>query len=362
VNRVYPCCKRSHARRGMRRHDQGVPAGRTRKFLLLLGTVAAVSLAAPAAAGAGSANIAALQVAMSALGLYPHPIDGISGPWTQQAVRTFQAQRGLTVDGIAGPQTRAALGKRGKPSLGARPMRRGHRGWDVAALQFLLHKRGFAPGGFDGGFGPRTENAVRRYQTAAHLQVDGVAGPATLNSLRGNQVVTTQPSGPVRFFRPVPGPIGDRFGFIPPGRWHTGLDFPVPKGTPIHAGGVGVVSFAGLNTGGYGNLVVVTHRLGFESWYAHMSRIAASAGQRVSGGVTIGYVGSTGRSTGPHLHFEVRHFGTPVDPIPYLLGYLSARDRKLAPVGGKRRTCRPNADARKSRDTDPLTARLDRCP
>jgi Peptidase family M23/Putative peptidoglycan binding domain len=362
VNRVYPCCKRSHARRGMRRHDQGVPAGRTRKFLLLLGTVAAVSLAAPAAAGAGSANIAALQVAMSALGLYPHPIDGISGPWTQQAVRTFQAQRGLTVDGIAGPQTRAALGKRGKPSLGARPMRRGHRGWDVAALQFLLHKRGFAPGGFDGGFGPRTENAVRRYQTAAHLQVDGVAGPATLNSLRGNQVVTTQPSGPVRFFRPVPGPIGDRFGFIPPGRWHTGLDFPVPKGTPIHAGGVGVVSFAGLNTGGYGNLVVITHRLGFESWYAHMSRIAASAGQRVSGGVTIGYVGSTGRSTGPHLHFEVRHFGTPVDPIPYLLGYLSARDRKLAPVGGKRRTCRPNADARKSRDTDPLTARLDRCP
>jgi peptidoglycan hydrolase-like protein with peptidoglycan-binding domain len=339
-----------------------VPAGRTRKFLLLLGTIAAVSLAAPAAAGAGSANIAALQVAMNALGLYPHPIDGISGPWTQRAVRTFQAQRGLTVDGVAGPQTRAALGKRGRPKLGARPMRRGHRGWDVAALQFLLHQRGFGPGGFDGGFGPRTESAVRRYQAAARLQVDGVAGPATLNSLRGNQVVTTQPIGPVRFFQPVPGPIGDRFGFIPPGRWHTGLDFPVPKGTPIHAGGVGVVSFAGLNTGGYGNLVVITHRLGFESWYAHMSQITASAGQRVSGGVTIGYVGSTGRSTGPHLHFEVRHFGTPVDPTPYLLGYRSARDRKLTPAGGKRRKCRPNADARNSRDADPLTARLDRCP
>jgi hypothetical protein len=338
-----------------------VPARGTR-FLALLGAITAVLLAMPAGASAGSANVAALQVAMSALGLYPHPIDGITGPWTQRAVRTFQAQHGLTVDGIAGPQTRKALGKRGKPKLGARPMRRGHRGWDVAALQFLLSERGFGPGGFDGGFGPNTENAVRRFQAASHLQVDGVAGPATLDALRGNQVVTARPIGPVRFFRPVPGPIGDRFGFIPPGRWHTGLDFPASKGTPIHAGGVGVVSFAGLNTGGYGNLVVIRHRLGFESWYAHMSRIVASPGQSVSGGVTIGYVGSTGRSTGPHLHFEVRHFGTPVDPMPYLLGYLSVGDRKRAQASAKRRTCRPNADARTSRDTDPLTARLDRCP
>ena len=340
-----------------------MPAGGTRKLLTLFGAIAALLLAMPAAASAGSANVAALQVAMSALGLYPHPVDGITGPWTQEAVRKFQAQHGLTVDGIAGPETRRALGKRGKPNLGKRPMRRGHRGWDVAALQFLLNKRGFQPGGFDGGFGPNTENAVRRFQAAAHLRVDGIAGPATLNALRGKQVVTATPIGPVRFFRPVPGPITDGFGFIPPGRWHTGLDFPAPKGTPIHAGGVGVVSFAGLNTGGYGNLVVISHRLGFESWYAHMSRIAVSAGQPVSGGVTIGYVGSTGRSTGPHLHFEVRHFGSPVDPTPYLLGYLSARDRKQAHASAKkRRTCPPNADARKSRDTDPLTARLDRCP
>ncbi len=341
-----------------------MPAGAT-KFLALLGAIAAILLAAPAAASAGSANVAALQVAMSAVGLYPHPVDGITGPWTQQAVRTFQAQHGLTVDGVAGPQTRAALGKRGKPNLGKRPMHQGQRGWDVAALQFLLHTRGFEPGGFDGGFGRNTHNAVRRFQSAAHITVDGVAGPATLNALRGNQVVTATPIGPVRFFRPVPGLIGDRFGFIPPGRWHTGLDFPEPKGTPIHAGGVGTVSFAGFNTGGYGNLVVITHRLGFESWYAHMSRIAASVGQRVSGGVTIGYVGSTGHSTGPHLHFEVRHFGTPVDPTPYLLGYLSARERRLiakAHASGRHRKCRPNADARKGRDTDPLTARLDRCP
>lgn len=94
-----------------------------------------------------------------------------------------------------------------------------------------------------------------------------------------------------------------------------------------------MVSFAGYNTGGYGNLVVISHRLGFESWYAHQSRIAVSVGQPVSGGQTISYVGSTGHSTGPHLHFEVRH----------------------------RRKCRPNADAR-GRGADPVTARLDRCP
>ena len=205
---------------------------------------------------------------------------------------------------------------------------------------------------------------MRRYQGAVHIQVDGVAGPATVNALRNGPVITTStgsPHGPVRFFRPVPGQIGDRFGWIPPGRWHTGLDFPEPMGTPIHAGGVGVVSFAGHNTGGYGNLVVISHRLGFESWYAHQSRIAVSVGQSVSGGQTIGYVGSTGHSTGPHLHFEVRHFGTPVDPTPYLLGYRSARRARASRASRHRRKCRPNGDAR-GRRADPLTARLDRCP
>lgn len=334
----------------------GVPSGT--RYLALLGAIGAIALAAPATASAGSADIAALQVAMGALGLYPHTVDGISGPWTQSAVRTFQTQHGLAVDGIAGPRTRAALGRRGKPNLGARLLRSGKEGWDVAALQFLLHERGFEPGGFDGGFGPNTASAVRRYQAAAHLQVDGVAGPSTVNALRNGPVLTTgPPSSPVRFFRPVPGPIGDGFGWIPPGRLHTGLDFPEPMGTPIHAGGVGVVSFAGFNTGGYGNLVVISHRLGFESWYAHQSRFAVSVGQSVVGGQTIGYVGSTGHSTGPHLHFEVRHFGTPVDPTPYLLGYRSIG---RAPGAGRRK-CKPNADAR-GRRADPLTARLDRCP
>src|SRR3954452_23157286 len=261
-------------------------------------------LAVPASASAASADVAAAQVAMGAIGLYPHPVDGISGPWTQGAVRTFQSRHGLAVDGIAGPQTRAALGKRGKPNLGARPMREGKRGWDVAALQFLLHERGFEPGGFDGGFGPNTQNAVRRYQAAAGIGVDGVAGTGTLHALQGGRLVTSGgPAGPVRFFRPVPGAIGDGFGWIPPGRLHTGLDFPEPAGTPIHAGGVGVVSFAGYNSGGYGNLTVISHRLGFESWYAHQSRIIVSVGQSVSGGQTIGYHGADGAVARPPPHF-----------------------------------------------------------
>ena len=89
--------------------------------------------------------------------------------------------------------------------------------------------------------------------------------------------------------------------------------------------GRGRVSFAGWNSGGYGNLVVVDHRLGFESWYAHLSRISVYRGQRVVGGTTIGRVGSTGRATGPHLHFEVRRYGSPINPGPRLLRAAAAR-------------------------------------
>jgi murein DD-endopeptidase MepM/ murein hydrolase activator NlpD len=322
-----------------------------------LALVLATGLLVPATAHAGRADVAALQVAMRALGLYRSTVDGIVGPLTRNSVRTFQRRRGLQVDGIAGPRTRRALGRRGRPRLGSRVMRNGMSGWDVAALQFLLSSRGYGPGGFDGGFGPNTDAAVRRYQSAAGLAVDGVAGPATLRALRQRRVYSS--GDPVRFLRPISTSIGDGFGWVG-GRRHTGLDYPAAYGSRVGAAGRGHVVFAGWNSGGYGNLVVVKHRLGFESWYAHLSSIAVSPGQRVVGGNTIGYVGSTGRSTGPHLHFEVRHFGTPIDPVPRLLTAAAASSTPAK--RGRKLVCRPNADARRTKDADPAVARADRCP
>jgi peptidoglycan hydrolase-like protein with peptidoglycan-binding domain len=281
-------------------------------LVLVLG----VGLCLPAAADASRANVAALQVAMRALGLYGSTVDGIAGPLTRGAVRTYQRRHNLQVDGIAGPHTRHALGRRGGPRLGSRMMRQGKRGWDVAALQFLLASRGYGPGGFDGGFGPNTKAAVLRYQSATGLTADGIAGPATLRALRHRRVYSA-PGGPVSFLRPISASIGDGFGWVG-GRRHTGLDYPAAYGSRVGAAGRGQVVFAGWNSGGYGNLVVIRHRLSFESWYAHLSSIAVSPGQSVVGGTTVGYVGSTGRSTGPHLHYELRLNDHPINPRRFL--------------------------------------------
>ena len=279
---------------------------------------------------AGSPNVAALQAALKAKGLYGAEVDGVRGPVTRSALMRFQRRARLTVDGVAGPQTRRALGRRGRPALGRRVLTMSRVGWDVAELQFLLWRRGFSPGPIDGAFGAGTARAVFAYQRSASISADGVAGPATVRALRRGAV--DLPDSSVRFYRPVPGPLGDGFGHVG-GRRHTGIDFPAGKGTPVKAGGRGVVLFAGANTGGYGNLVVVQHRLGFTTWYAHLSRIAAARGQSVAGESVIGYVGSTGRSTGPHLHFEVRRFDTPVDPMPYLLAGVARVSGHHEPEG-----------------------------
>jgi murein DD-endopeptidase MepM/ murein hydrolase activator NlpD len=115
---------------------------------------------------------------------------------------------------------------------------------------------------------------------------------------------------------PVSGPVTSPFGWRW-GRLHEGIDIGVAYGTPIHAAASGTVIYCGWETG-YGNLTVIDHGGGLATAYAHQSSLAVSCGQSVTQGEVIGYVGSTGHSTGPHLHFEVRVNGNPVDPMGYL--------------------------------------------
>jgi hypothetical protein len=280
-----------------------------RKALAVAAVLLPVVWAPPARAGPSAGDVAALQVALHARGLYAGDVDGIAGPATAAGVRRFQAAHHLAVDGIAGRQTRRALRWRGRPRLGRRPIEAPARGWDVAALQWLLAIHGFASGAMDGRLGPRGDAALRRYQAWAGLAADGVAGPATLSSLR-----RPPPRSVLRFARPIVAPLGSPFG--PRSAWmHTGQDFPAPAGTPVTAAGRGCVISAGWDSGGYGNLVVIAHRAGMTSWYAHLSSIAVRPGTCLVAGRRIGRVGATGHADGPHLHFELRLRGAAVNPL-----------------------------------------------
>ncbi|HUG46755.1 MAG TPA: M23 family metallopeptidase [Sphingomicrobium sp.] len=99
---------------------------------------------------------------------------------------------------------------------------------------------------------------------------------------------------------------------------HAGIDLAGPTGTPIHATADGVVARAGWNSGGYGNIIEIDHGRGITTRYAHLSKMNVQAGERVSRGQVIGKMGSTGRSTGSHLHYEVRIDNRPVNPIPFM--------------------------------------------
>jgi len=100
-------------------------------------------------------------------------------------------------------------------------------------------------------------------------------------------------------------------------KFHAGLDFTASQGTPIYATADGRVKEAGFNTSGFGNHVVINHGYGYETLYGHMVRVKAHEGQMIKRGEVIGYVGSTGKSTGPHCHYEVHRNGQPVDPVYY---------------------------------------------
>lgn len=149
--------------------------------------------------------------------------------------------------------------------------------------------------------------ALARYQSARRALLTApvqmpIAGSGTVTSNFGNR---TDP-------------------FLRRAAFHAGMDFRAVTGTPVLAAAGGTVSFAGSN-GGYGKMVEIDHGNGLATRYAHMSRIGVSVGQTIAGGRQLGLSGSTGRSTGPHLHFEVRRGGSAIDP-----GRFIAAGRELA--------------------------------
>ncbi len=188
--------------------------------------------------------------------------------------------------------------------------------------------------------GDTLDSIARRFQTtaAALARRNGIRNPNRLSI--GQQLhidtftpgpstrSTTAASDTTRAARagdwpmPVDGRVSSPYGWRRhpiSGRrtFHTGLDIAAPTGTPVRVPAGGRVAFAGWN-GGYGNYVVVDHGNGLRTAYAHLSRIHVRVGQTVDAGTSIGAVGSTGRSTGPHLHFEVKRNGSFVDPRAYL--------------------------------------------
>ena len=104
---------------------------------------------------------------------------------------------------------------------------------------------------------------------------------------------------------------------------HAGLDFTAETGTPVYATGDGVVEIAGSQGDGYGNKVVINHGYGYETLYGNNSKILVHAGGKVKRGQTIALVGSTGKSTGPHCHYEVWKNGVKIDPVNYFFNDLS---------------------------------------
>jgi murein DD-endopeptidase MepM/ murein hydrolase activator NlpD len=149
-----------------------------------------------------------------------------------------------------------------------------------------------APIPFMGSFAQNTQNILQ----AAQRMPLGVPAPTEISSRFGGRANPFTGGG---------------------GEFHPGIDFRGENGDPIKATATGTVNFAGAQNG-YGNIVRITHDNGYETMFAHMSEINVQVGQTVKAGDIVGKVGSTGRSTGPHLHYEIRKDGTPIDPERFL--------------------------------------------
>lgn len=166
-----------------------------------------------------------------------------------------------------------------------------------------------------------TEYEEKKAEEARQARIAAQRASATRYAAATSTTVATGATGNINGMAlclPVSGSISSRFGARGSRTYtHTGLDLATSSGTGIRPAAAGTVVFAEYK-GTYGNLIIVDHGNGIQTYYAHCSAIYVGVGQSVDTGTTIGAVGSTGNSTGPHLHFEIRVNGTPVNPEPYL--------------------------------------------
>ena len=269
---------------------------------------------APAAAAPGTVDprIAALQITMRARLLYRGPVTGVADGRTIAATAILQQRLGVTPDGVFGPQTLGRLFPPGRPVLGKRLLTVGAKGYDVALLRIELALHGFPSGKFTSRYTSRTARAVLRFQRWAGLPQTAMAGPLTAKALRAAPVVC-----PRRLAWPVAAPVISPYG-LRGARFHGGIDIVASYGTPVGSPGAGEVVWAGWRPGGWGNAVMVAHGDGVRSLVAHLSRVDVRVGDQVRTGDRLGLAGSTGDSSGPHVHFEVRVRGAYVDPMTAL--------------------------------------------
>lgn len=273
---------------------------------------------------------------------------GVGPPARGPITRLFDPPKTRFGPGHRGVDIKAAPGSAVRSAIGGIVSFSG----EVANVGWVTVDHG---GGLNTTYGPLATRRVRRAQRVRPGQVLGLLGPDAdhldwgarragdyidpLSLLVEWEVTLVHPDDPVPdlaaltaegaggaggFLVPVQGPVTSGFGtrrhpVTGVTRLHAGLDLAAPAGTPVSAAADGVVVSAGA-AGGYGQMVKLRHAGGIETRYAHLSSTAVGAGEQVTAGRVIGAVGSTGLSTGPHLHLEVRVRGAAVDPAPWLAG------------------------------------------
>jgi len=195
----------------------------------------------------------------------------------------------------------------------------------VIGAGVVAFSTGSALPGMRAGHLPAADAATVNATTSVNLTtvaagLDAVRLQAARDAAARASRAAARPATPVpappAWVRPVSGVESSPFGW----RWgefHSGVDLAAPYGTPIYAAGAGVVQRAGPAEG-YGNLIVIRHADGSETWYGHEEAVLVTVGEKVAAGQLIARVGSLGWSTGPHLHFEVHVDGRPVDPVTWL--------------------------------------------